>query len=75
MIPFRIILSKKSRVDSTLFHVEFIPDNEYNDTVKKSDTILEDQIEDLVYLEQVKVELYDILEDMFGSEFTNKYEL
>jgi hypothetical protein len=75
MILFRIILSKKSRVDSTLFYVEFIPDNEYDDAVKKSDTILKDQIEDLVYLQGVTTELYDLLEEIYGTEFTDKYEL
>lgn len=75
MTPFRIILSKKSRVETNLFYVEFVPDNEYDDSVKKCDTITQETLDDYVYLESVKVELYNLLTEMFGTEFTDQYSL
>jgi hypothetical protein len=75
MKKFTIKLTTSRRIYDGNYYVEYIPDNEYDDKVKKCDIVPYDQIEDLVYLEQVRVELYDILEDMFGSEFNNKYEL
>lgn len=75
MTPFKIILSKKSRVENNLFYVEFVPNNEYDDVVKKNDTVTQETLEDYLYLESVKIELYNLLEDMYGTEFTDKYEL
>ena len=75
MKKFTIKLADSRRIYDGNFYVEYVPNNEYDDDVKKCDIVPYDQIEDLVYLEQVTVELYDILEDKFGSEFTNKYEL
>ena len=75
MTPFKIILSKKSRVETNLFYVEFVPDNEYDDSVKKCDTITQETLDDYVYLESVKVELYNLLTEMFGTEFTDQYSL
>lgn len=75
MTPFRIILSKKSRVETNLFYVEFVPDNEYDDSVKKCDTVTQETLDDYVYLESVKVELYNLLTEMFGTEFTDQYSL
>jgi hypothetical protein len=75
MKKFTIKLADNRRIYDGNFYVEYVPNNEYDDEVKKCDIVPYDQIEDLVYLEQVTVELYDILEDKFGSEFTNKYEL
>lgn len=72
---FKIKLEKKIRQGDNLFYVEFIPDNEYDEIVRKCDTITLDQVTDYVYLESVKTELYNILEDIYGTEFTNKYEL
>ena len=75
MTPFKIILSKKIRVETNLFYVEFVPDNEYDDCVKKCDTITQETLDDYVYLESVKVELYNLLTEMFGTEFTDQYSL
>jgi hypothetical protein len=72
---FKIELAKKIRQGNNLFYVEFVPDNEYDEIVRKCDTITLDQVTDYVYLESVKTELYNILEDMYGTEFTDKYEL
>ena len=75
MTPFKIILSKKIRVETNLFYIEFVPDNEYDDSVKKCDTITQETLDDYVYLESVKVELYNLLTEMFGTEFTDQYSL
>ena len=75
MTPFKIILSKKIRVETNLFYVEFVPDNEYDDSVKKCDTITQETLDDYVYLESFKVELYNLLTEMFGTEFTDQYSL
>jgi hypothetical protein len=72
---FKIELAKKIRQGNNLFYVEFVPDNEYDEIVRKCDTITLDQVTDYIYLESVKTELYNILEDMYGTEFTDKYEL
>ena len=75
MKKFTIILVFKKRQHDGTYYVEYAPDNEYDDDVKKCDTIIANQVEDLIYLEQVTVELYTILEDKFGTEFTSKYML
>jgi hypothetical protein len=75
MTPFKIILAKKIRVENSLLYVEFVPDSEYDDTVKKCDTITQETLDDYIYLESVKTELYNILSEMFGVEFTDKYSL
>ena len=75
MKKFTIILVFKKRQHDGTYYVEYAPDNEYDDDVKKCDTVIANQVEDLIYLEQVTVELYTILEDKFGTEFTSKYIL
>jgi hypothetical protein len=75
MKKFTIKLADSRRIYDGNFYVEYVPNNEYDDDVKKCDTVPYDQIEDLVYLEQVTVELFNILEDKFGVEFTDKYML
>lgn len=75
MKKFVIILVLKKRQHDGTYYVEYVPDNEYDDEVKKCDTVSANQVEDLIYLEQVTVELYNILEDKFGTEFTDQYEL
>jgi hypothetical protein len=75
MTPFTILLSKKTRAENSLFYVEFIPDNEYDDVVKKCDTVSQSTLDDYIYLESVKVELYNLLTEMFGTEFTDQYSL
>jgi hypothetical protein len=76
MEKFEIILTLKRRVENEIYYVEYSPNNdEYDDQVKKCDTVPLNQIEDLIYLEQVTVELFNILEDKFGVEFTDKYML
>jgi len=76
MKKFEIILTLKRRVENDIYYVEYAPNNdEYDDQVKKCDTVPLDQIEDLIYLEQVTIELFSILEDKFGTEFTNQYYL
>ena len=75
MKKFTIILVFKKRQHDGTYYVEYAPDNEYDDDVKKCDTVIANQVEDLIYLEQVTVELYTILEDKFGTEFTSKYML
>ena len=75
MKKFTIKLADSRRIYDGNFYVEYVPNNEYDDDVKKCDIVPYDQIEDLVYLEQVTVELYGILEDKFGVEFTDKYML
>jgi hypothetical protein len=75
MIPFTIIEIKKMRVEDNLFYVEFVPDNEYDDAVKKNDTVTQATLDDYIYLESVKVELYNLLSEIFGTQFTDKYEL
>ena len=63
------------RVENSLFYVEFVPDNEYDDAVKKCDTVSQATLDDYVYLESVKVELYNLLTEMFGTEFTDQYSM
>jgi hypothetical protein len=75
MTPFTIIQIKKIRVENNLFYIEFVPDNEYEDVVKKNDTVTQATLDDYVYLESVKVELYNLLTEMFGTEFTDQYSL
>lgn len=75
MEKFLIELIKKVRQDNDLYYVEFSPQNEYEDKVRKFDIIPLNEIEDYIYLEGVKTEMYNILEDMYGKEFTDKYEL
>jgi hypothetical protein len=76
MEKFEIILTLKRRVENEIYYVEYSPNNdEYDDQVKKCDTVPLNQIEDLIYLEQVTVELFNLLEDKFGTEFTDKYML
>lgn len=75
MEKFIIKLITEVRQDNNLVYVEFVPNNEYEYIVKKCDTIASDEVTDYVYLENVKTELYNILEDMYGQEFTDKYEL
>jgi hypothetical protein len=72
---FNIELTKKIRQGNDLFYVEFVPQNEYDDVVKKCDAITSEQITDYLYLEKVKTELYNLLSEMYGTEFTDKYEL
>lgn len=72
---FNIELAKKVRQGDNLFYVEFVPQNEYDDVVKKCDTIPSEEITDYLYLENVKTELYNLLVEMYGTEFTDKYEL
>jgi len=75
MEKFIIELSKEVRQDTNMLYVEFIPKNEYNEIVKKCDTIPVEEVSDYVYLESVKVELYNLLTEIYGTEFTDKYEL
>ena len=75
MEKFIIELSKEVRQDNNMLYVEFIPKNEYNEIVKKCDTIPVEEVSDYVYLESVKVELYNLLTKIYGTEFTDKYEL
>lgn len=75
MEPFLIRIETKRREIENKIYVEFVPDNEFEQIVKKCDLIESEQINDYVYLENVKIELFDALKDAFGSEFTNKYEL
>lgn len=75
MENFLIELNKKQRQSDGNVYVEFIPDNEYGNDVKKCDVIPYEQITDYVYLEAVKTELFNLLAEMYGAEFTNKYEL
>jgi hypothetical protein len=75
MKKFTIKLADSRRIYDGNFYVEYVPNNEYDDDVKKCDIVPYDQIEDLIYLEQVTVELFNILEDKFGVEFTDKYML
>jgi hypothetical protein len=72
---FNIEITKKVRQGENLFYVEFVPQNEYDDVVKKCDTIPSEEITDYLYLENVKTELYNLLVEMYGTEFTDKYEL
>jgi len=75
MEKFIIELSKEVRQDTNMLYVEFIPKNEYNEIIKKCDTIPVEEVSDYVYLESVKVELYNLLTEIYGTEFTDKYEL
>lgn len=75
MEKFLIKLLTQRRSQNDKIYVEFVPDNEYDDNIKKCDEIDSEQVNDYGYLEQVKVDLYDGLEDAYKEEFTNKYEL
>jgi len=75
MENFLIEINKKQRQHDGNVYIEFIPDNEFENDVKKCDIIPSEQITDYVYLEAVKTELFNLLVDMYGVEFTNKYEL
>jgi hypothetical protein len=75
MEKFLIELHKKNRQSDGNIYVEFIPDNEFENDVKKCDVIPSDQITDYGYLEAVTTELFNLLAEMYGAEFTNKYEL
>ena len=75
MTKFEIILLTKRNLKNGFFYVEFIPSNdEFDDFVKKCDEIISEKIDDPVYLENVRIELFDLLAEMFGSEFTNQFE-
>lgn len=57
------------------FYVEFAPNHdEHDDDVKKCDVIETSKIDDPIYLESVRIELFDLLDEMFGIEFTNHFE-
>jgi len=72
---FNIELAIKVQQGGNLFYVEFIPQNEYYDIVKKCDKVSKVTLEDSLYLESVKSELYNILTDIYKTEFTNNYSL
>jgi hypothetical protein len=75
MEKFTIKLADSRRSYENNYYVEYVPNNDYDDDVKKCDTIPYALIQDPIYLEQVTVELFNILEDKFGVEFTDKYML
>ena len=75
MEKFLIRLENKRNNYDGNFYVEFVPDNEFEFTVKKCDLIEFEQINDYNYLGSVKAELFDALSDAFGIDFTNKYEM
>jgi hypothetical protein len=75
MENFLIELHKKQRQSDGNVYVEFIPDNEFENDVKKCDIIPSEQLTDYVYLEAVKTELFNLLSEMYGTDFTHKYEL
>ena len=72
---FKIILATKVRKGVDLYYVEYVPDNEYDDDVKITDTVSQQVIDDLTFQNAKRILLYDLLEDMYGSEFTDKYSL
>lgn len=72
---FEIALTKKNRIENGLFYVEFSSSvDPFDDYAKKIDQTDETQLNDAVYLENVRIELFDILAEMCGSEFTNQFE-
>jgi hypothetical protein len=72
---FKIILVTKVRQGNDLYYVEYVPDNEYDDDVKAGDTTTQQEIDDLTFQNSKRILLYDLLEDMHGTEFTDKYSL
>ncbi len=75
MEKFTIKLADSRRSYENNYYVEYVPNNDYDDDVKKCDTIPYALIQDPIYLEEVRIELYGILQDKFGTEFTNQFEL
>jgi hypothetical protein len=75
MEKFTIKLADSRRSYENNYYVEYVPNNDYDDDVKKCDTIPYALIQDPIYLEEVRIELYGILEDKFGADFTSKYSL
>lgn len=72
---FEIELTKKQQIENGLFYVEFASIvDPFDDYAKKIDQINETQLDDPVYLENVRIELFDLLDEMCGSEFTNQFE-
>jgi hypothetical protein len=72
---FKIILVTKVRKGADLYYVEYVPDNEYDDDVKAADTASQQDIDDLIFQNTKRTLLYDLLEDMYGADFTSKYSL
>ena len=72
---FTIKIFQKRRESDRKYYVEFIPDNEYERTIKKCDLIDQDLISDFNYLESVRVELFQGLSEAYGELFTSIFEL
>jgi hypothetical protein len=72
---FKIILVTKVRKGADLYYVEYVPDNEYDDDVKTADMASQQDIDDLIFQNTKRTLLYDLLEDMYGADFTSKYSL
>jgi hypothetical protein len=73
---FKIKLTKSKSLKNGFYYVEITPDDaDYFDDVKKCETIEASLVNDAIYLESARVQVFNLLEEMFGSEFTDKYEL
>jgi hypothetical protein len=69
---FEIKMITNRNLKNGLFYVEFIPTHDdVDDFVKKCDQIEQSKIDDPIYLENARI---DLLDEMLGVEFTNKFE-
>jgi len=77
MERFTIKKCKQVFLSENEIYVEFAPDNQqYEYQIKKCETINNESIlEDPYYLEDMRVSIFIDLSNLFGSEFTNKFEL
>lgn len=72
---FTIIIETKRRELDRKYYVEIVPDNEYERTIKKCDLIDQELINDPNYLESIRRELFQGLEEAYGELFTLNFEL
>jgi hypothetical protein len=68
---FEIKISLQRLDESGKTYFEIIPDNEYQEKVKHCLLIEESELS----LDSVKEILFNLLVEMYGSEFTDKFEM
>jgi len=74
---FKIKQSKLLPPFDGYVNIEHMPDEcpEYEDKAYVSDFVPETEINEPAFIESKRVLLYSILQDTYGTEFTNKYSL
>jgi hypothetical protein len=77
METFKIKISKQLPPYEGNVNIEFIPDEcpGYEDKALVSDFVPETEVSDPAFVDSKRIILYSILEDLYGTEFTEQYEL